>query len=274
MARTYDHTRPDAEELYGRAIDSKHLRVDVEGVADVDQLIASGWLKDSLGTKLWRLRREWDLVRADVQRAQAAQSSALAVAARLKARGRQMLPAQADDAARRARAEAAAAAIATLTEAERAALQARALAMVMLKTLRPARLAVEAFSLGLAARAGFDRQPVHVLAVAGKALELYVDPHCGHCNGLGLVVVDGGPPAICPVCNGSRRRALRLGPDEPSEQFGRRLGAELERKTDYVAGRIRHFRFTRTKTAHGGAAASLELQQRLQQLRSSQAQED
>jgi len=274
MAQTYDHAPPDAEERYGRAIDSKHLRAEAVGHADVDQLIAAGWLRDSLGTTLWRLRREWDLVRSDVLRARQAHASAFAVAFKLSKKGQEPVAPEAPAAALEARQKAAAEAVERMSEAEREALRARALAMVMLKTLRPARDAVGAFALGLAVRSGFLRGQAEVLAVAGKALELYVDPQCGHCHGRGMVEVEGGVPTLCPVCHGSRRRHLRLGPDDESERFGDRLICELERKTDHVADRIRSFTKLRHTPPGSAQQACAELEQRLQQLRSAGAQED
>lgn len=49
-------------ERYSRALESSHLEVDVEHPGDVDVLIASGWVKPSLGSDLLRTRSEYDSV--------------------------------------------------------------------------------------------------------------------------------------------------------------------------------------------------------------------
>lgn len=47
-------------EHYVRATESIHLEVMTERRGDVDMLIAAGWVKDGLGTTLFRLRSEFD----------------------------------------------------------------------------------------------------------------------------------------------------------------------------------------------------------------------
>lgn len=50
------------EEKYARAVNSSHLEMR-PGMDAVSVLIAAGWVRDSLGTSLYRLRAEYDTVR-------------------------------------------------------------------------------------------------------------------------------------------------------------------------------------------------------------------
>ena len=59
---TAAENRPTVEELYARASGSHHLEVR-ETRGDVDFLIAAGWAQESLGTKLYRLRSDFDVLR-------------------------------------------------------------------------------------------------------------------------------------------------------------------------------------------------------------------
>lgn len=52
--------KPTIGERYVRATESKRLSVTLERPGDVDMLIAAGWVKDGLGTTLFRLRGEFD----------------------------------------------------------------------------------------------------------------------------------------------------------------------------------------------------------------------
>lgn len=74
---------PSLAERYGRAIVSSHLRLE-EGHCDVDLLIAAGWLKDGLGAMLYRLRGEFDTVRASVRRGPLNTTEMLLVLVQLK----------------------------------------------------------------------------------------------------------------------------------------------------------------------------------------------
>lgn len=54
--------KPTMPERYARAMESSHLEMSNERAGDVDLLIAAGWVKEGLGTMLYRLRVEFDSV--------------------------------------------------------------------------------------------------------------------------------------------------------------------------------------------------------------------
>lgn len=74
---------PTLAERYQRAVNSSHLRAE-DGRCDVDYLIAAGWLKDGLGPALYRLRGEFDTVRASVRRGPMNSTEMMLVLSQLK----------------------------------------------------------------------------------------------------------------------------------------------------------------------------------------------
>jgi len=75
--------RPTISERYSSATESSNLRV-TDKRGDADLLIASGWLQDSLGSLLLRLRVEFDGVRAEVRRAPLNTTERLLILSQLK----------------------------------------------------------------------------------------------------------------------------------------------------------------------------------------------
>jgi len=52
--------RPSLAERYIRAISSSHLEAKLDARGDIDTIIAAGWVKETLGTDLFRTRQEFD----------------------------------------------------------------------------------------------------------------------------------------------------------------------------------------------------------------------
>jgi hypothetical protein len=59
---TSNPDKPTIPERYTRAMESSHLELSSEQSGDVDVLIAAGWVKETLGTALYRARSEYDAV--------------------------------------------------------------------------------------------------------------------------------------------------------------------------------------------------------------------
>jgi len=59
-----DPIRPTMAERYSRALESSHLEMSLEHRGAVDLLVAAGWVRDDLGTWLFRLRSEFDSINA------------------------------------------------------------------------------------------------------------------------------------------------------------------------------------------------------------------
>lgn len=283
--------RATIKERYTRALNASRL-VLAERPGDVDLLIAAGWIKEGLATQLYRLMAEFDTARGDLRVAQQEQK-------RLADERERAKDARADAERQAAREwkredlgphrgaghDEVAATAARLVDglaqrAEDAALQARAFAMLQLKTLGDTKQAVWRYADQAATRKGLVAlTPQGVATIVGKVLEAMLDPLCPGCQGSGKVGVfpnqhlhTGKGPAFC---GGSGRRKVELAPDAVGELFGRWLLADLERKAARVDQLMRQFlhRYQSEQPTFkaDSAAAVSELQRRLVELRSAEA---
>lgn len=214
--------RPSLQERYGNATRSSHLEVKPTRCS-VDYLIAAGWTDDNLGVRLFRLRDEYDSIRAEHRMAEANLKAEVVAAWKAKPEDKTTM----------------------IEEAARAALIARALIMVRLKTLEPARSALYGFALATAVRSGFPRKNRDndgiVRMIVGRCLDAWLDPLCHDCDGRGFNGSPGSPMVICTSCNGSGRRHVRLAHDESGHEFGSRIMAEMDRKTARVASMMQRW---------------------------------
>jgi hypothetical protein len=272
--------RPGIDEAYARAIGSSHLEMRPESTGDLDRIIAAGFVRDGLGTQLYRLRAEWDIVRANCYQALGQHESAADAARDRRRLLRQLNVEPTPDDPKKAQALAEARlALAVkieddMAEADRAALTSRALIMVHLKSLRGAADALGNFALGLAVRSGFALPYRDVAPISGRALEAWLDPTCPTCHGTGRTNEPGFPMAICAACGGSGRRLVSLANNAAGHDFGRRLVAQMEIKTHHVSEAMSRF-LRRDLTPNSfDTTQVVDLQTRLHGLRSTQAQED
>jgi hypothetical protein len=286
------------EERYGAAIGADDLTLSPSRCS-VDYLISAGWVKDGLGAALFRLRTEWDATKAELRLGGEAARDGYRqseIFAKLAAQGQQRAAqdfaaiemadpckrAEAQELAsaayQHARLKAKAALDATLS-VEHAAITARALIMTHMNSLGSAKDALYEFAVAFGARSRFyDAREVR--AVAARALQLWLDPNCPHCDGRGFT--GGFREAVrwCHECDksGKRvqgRRGFRLHRSETGHQFGRALLVEMDRKCDKVERDMRMYLHSqRGPDAKASAAQSAALKERLAELRSPQAQED
>lgn len=226
--------RPTLPERYARALDSTHLALVLDERCSVDILIAAGWVKEGLGTKLYRLRTEYDAVRGRHRQAEIARAAAMAHAARVGHEAdRCGAPAQA------LKLRQIAAHIARSAEGE--ALMAKVTILSAMKTLAGAKEALGRFASITATRERYMQPDAVVMRIAGLALDAWMDPACSHCHGTGLAGGVGVVAGICTHCGGSKLRPCRLHATEAGRQFGRSLMNHMDRKTDYVTGQMRRF---------------------------------
>lgn len=191
------------EELYARALTSSHLESRPYRSA-VDILIASGWCREGLGTMLYRLRVEFDQAKCDISRAAKASRDA------------------------------------DWTEL----LQELGLIRMKIPHYGQALEAVRNHAIRQSRRHASRMRMNDVAAVgeiAGNALANWLDPLCPHCDGRGFNGGVGAPIEVCRSCHGSGRRAYRLHPTDKGEDFGRKLMADMERKTAHVADKMARF---------------------------------
>lgn len=214
-----DETKPTIEERYIHAAHSSHLEVKEDGGA-IDQMIAAGWInRRALGTQLFRVKAEFDAVRADMTRA-------VATLAEGESRANRVAKAGGDAGAVR-------------DEARRAALTERALILVQLKTLDEAKQAVGTYARQVAEREAVGLPELRVNQIAGRVLAMFLDSVCPECDGRGFNGGYNAPMLLCPACDAGKRR---LGLNRPSErQFAVKLLADLERKLAFVSAQMARF---------------------------------
>ena len=154
MFVTHDE-RPTIGERYSTACVSADLRLR-EVRSDVDYLIAAGLSSSQFGATLFRLRSEFDAVKAQI-----------------KGQG-----------------------------------ASRVLILSQLGTLHAAKQQLGAYSIKIATRRAFMEPDEKVLILAGRALDLFLDPTCDKCDGRGKNGGYGSPEVICRSCGGSGKRHI------------------------------------------------------------------
>lgn len=154
-------------------------------------------------------------------------------------------------------------------------LTAKLMTLNKLTMLRPAMRALDDFAQASAARSNLKAEPRTVYLTAGFALDAWISPNCHHCGGRGFNGGFGIPRAMCTHCGGTGKRQVRLGKTEALHQFGRLLLTHMDTKTEIVAKRMREFLGERAAAkASKLEAAKAALRKRLEDLRSTAAQED
>lgn len=260
--------KPTQAERYVRAATSTHLRLQ-SGQCDVDQLIAAGWLKqDALGTQLYRLLAEFDSVRSSMRAAERnrpqwenlIKASELAIKNAGSPVARRIL----EEPARLRR------------ELQSAMVCERYDVLAKLKTLAPAREGLFRFARELAGELKFAGDAA-VGRLMGRALDAWLDPICDGCQGRGF---NGGshrgePAITCRACRGTKLRRDSIGMNGDERRFVQALLAHVDRMLADVDHRMRAFLDQRDRPARqAGSASTAGLQQRLQDLRSAEAEHD
>lgn len=281
----HDPTRPDIEERHAQAIESDDLMVLLKRCS-VDYLVAAGWVRDGLGADLFRLRVEFDNARADLLQAQrnAADGAraannlerhATAGAAKAAAEGDAKKAAAMRRDTERARDNAKALREAT----EAAALTARNMILIHLKSLERTSQALHTFAVAFGARSRFyNLDAIH--AIVPRALQLWLDPNCPHCRGRGFSGGFGEPVRLCQECISTGKRingnpGFRLARSDSGHEFGRALLVEMDRKTERVVQAMKlYLHSSRVPDEEWGEAQAQALRQRLADLRSTQAEID
>jgi hypothetical protein len=237
------------EERYSRATHTSHLEVITRKQGDADVLMAAAFASKSthdrydmrIGAKLFRLISEFDEARSD---------------ARLARRNSIRKLAEAKEASKSKRKTAAEDAEALRAQETHDAKMAKAFILLRLKSLADTR---EAFGrwvmmwavkrnfmpfgamptdvlLMPAWREQFVRRETAVMGLAGKMLDVIIDPLCPHCDGRAFTGGYSGTPQVkcrecCKPANPAhgRRDKLPIGLSAEQHQFSGYLMAEVEK---------------------------------------------
>lgn len=196
-------------ERYTRATSSSHLalrRTD-EAPGDADTLIAAG-LAETMGVLLTRLRGEWDAASGEVAKTQRN-------ARQLQAARAEMVKAAKQPGAKPFDA----AAFDRAVEAE--LLTARALILIGLRSLEPAKQALFLFAHRQAPHKACKSTDAQLGALVGQVIDVWLDRLCHKCEGRGFSGGYGSPRLRCAKCGGTgSRRGGRLGTNAAEQAFG------------------------------------------------------
>lgn len=254
--------KPSIEERYATAARSGNLKP-AQYRCDLDQMIAAGMVRQTLGTRLYRARAEFDAARGngrltggylDELRERRADLIEEAEAA---ARGSWCGPTLAG----RHLAKAAE----LVQQIKDEALTARAMALVGMNSLGPLRRDISAYVEREATRRGFiDATPREAHTIAARVLEQLLDPLCSLCSGRGFSDGYLKPKVLCTSCSAGRRPLAfwRL----EAEEFGRWMMADLERKMAHVDQVMSRLLSHWSTSASPGAAAQQRSQAATDQL--------
>lgn len=221
--------RPTIGERYANATESSDLRVLADRRGDADTLIAAGWISEGFGTSLYRLRTEFDAVKGEHELAEVNLQRQLELARLAQISDDPDLGPKVAEAIRK--------------QAKTDALTARLFVLSHLKTLNKARNELGAFALGLAYGGRCTLNPDEVLAIAGKVLEVFLDPTCHHCEGR---CFNGGthrgePQVLCKPCRGTGKRREEIGRTQAERDFASRLLTRLDMAFAEVDHQLRRF---------------------------------
>jgi hypothetical protein len=228
---TANDERRTIEETYARAQGSSHLEMSFERRGDVDVLIAAGWVNESLGTRLFRLRKGYLDVLPGLSMAQADRAKLLRQADEVDKQRDAWTPGMDDALLVKCITEAAR----LRSEAAAAMLTAHLMALIHLPGLDETKRDLATFASALATKRRFMMPDKIVMAIAGRALDSWLDPLCHHCTGRGFSGGYSAHRTLCKHCGGTGRRYPRLGKTDADHEFGRALLVEMDRKAEAVS---------------------------------------
>jgi hypothetical protein len=117
----------------------------------------------------------------------------------------------------------------------------RLLILSRLKTLTATKQALGSLAIQHATRKKFMKPDADVLKIVGRALDVFLDPVCHHCEGRGFNGGEyrGETKAICRPCRGSGRRNHAIGKDDEERRFASFLLADMDRMTESAGVEMR-----------------------------------
>lgn len=264
--RNPEDNRMTMGERYGGATESSNLRVK-EGFGEADLLIASGWLPDPMGAKLFRLAREFDSAHGEhgIARTEFDRIEQVASALDKESLGhtdpvkKEKKGKEADDLRKMAKAQ---------------AISARLMVTMHMKSLREVKQDLYGFAHLLVQKLGIDWDDETVAAIVGQVLDIHLDKTCHHCQGRGSNGGYGAPMIMCKHCGATGERGWKdVGKDETQRSFANELLEEMKRLMAQAAGGIKRAVKEDVPAARNERARA-ELADHLADLRSTAAQID
>jgi hypothetical protein len=239
---TVDDTRATIGEAYGVATHSSNLRVDLEKRTPVDLIWAAGAVAGDgpdgghdLGVLMLRLHNEFDAARGALMRVDQEMPRYLRAAVALDKRSaawhpplrssKEALQADADNLRR---------------IAKRRAVSESMLVLMDLKTIRPARQALYAYTLTMAAQQNFREAPQILERLANRVLDVLLDPACHTCWGTGQIGSGYNNETMreCDTCGGSGHRRDSIGNNQRQRWFAFILMGNIQKDMAQAAGGI------------------------------------
>lgn len=238
---TVDESRATVGETYGCATRTSNLRVQ-ERRTGVDVIMAAGMVSGSgpsgghgLGVLLLRLQGEFDSVRGALMQT-AAELPKYEAMARAIERKADRMDANQDEAGVVLRSDAAALRRMALGQA----LTERLLALIEMKTLRESRQALGEYAQWLATKERFMEPPAVVDKLAGRVLDVFLDPTCHTCSGTGQIGsgYQNETMRTCDTCGGSGHRRDSIGNGPRARWFAFVLLGNMQREVAHAAAGI------------------------------------
>ncbi len=204
---TTEDLPPTTGERYSSAVESSNLRLG-ERRGDADYIIAAGLVHNGMASALYRLQVEYDSVRAEHQAAEKAMRDSEAYAKRQEHKSAQH-------------------AAEILKAAEGAALTSHVLILSQLQSLREAKAMFGQYAVVAATKRCFMQPDRVVMALAGRVLDVFLNPRCRHCEGRGFTGggrhEHTGPEIFCRPCRGSGQRRDLVGETQDERNFAGHL---------------------------------------------------
>lgn len=95
----------------------------------------------------------------------------------------------------------------------------KVLILSKLKTLPATKQALGRWAVRLATKRRFMKPDGDVLRLTGRALDVFLDPNCSHCEGRGKNGGYGLPEVLCKPCRGTGKRDHNVGRDDVERAF-------------------------------------------------------
>jgi D-alanyl-D-alanine dipeptidase len=231
MTETYE--APTIAERYSSAIETSDLGLGKRR-KHVDLIIAAGLVPDSLATALFRLHAEYDAVRGEHRAAEA----------RMRLREREAGKQKDDPVGKKGGLTAGQKSKAIIGAAEAEAVTAHALILAQLTSLRGAKERFGQWAVVEATRQRFMKPDREALHVAGRVLDVMLNPTCRHCDGRGFTGggrhEQSGAPIVCRPCRGTGHRRDDIGRDDGERRFATHLLMQADAMLADAGRQIRH----------------------------------